>query len=268
MSARFLLALPAVAAGTAPAFAIAVFDRPALSPEHAYVGSWNGASAVAVGQRFVLTAAHNRGSLRDTFTLAGQDYHALSIHRHASADLMLVELAEDLPGFHRLAASPAAAGDQVLLAGAGLTASASGGLSPAEWSGRRELQWGTNTLDAAGGRYLTISFDAHSLATEAIFTRFDSGGGLFVRNADGSLALAGMAIGASSTDGATSIGDVARALRLDRFERWLDGFDLEGLGGTAVEPAPVPGLLERVIPAPAAWAVAAPAGLLALRRRR
>lgn len=268
MSARTLSAAIAVASCAAPAFAIAVFENSSAHPDNAYVGRWNGGSAVAIGQRFIITAAHNRGNLRDSFLLGGVEYGAAAIHRHASADLMLIELDTDLPGHHELASGAPGVGDRVLVAGTGLTASASED-GVAGWTGRRGSLWGTNDIAAATGRHYEITFDADAGGTEAIFTRFDSGGGLFVEAEDGSIRLAGLAIGASSRPGATSIGDTGYALRLDRFSGFLNRFDLEGVGyDTPGTGAAASELLARLAPAPGFASLALPAAAFGLLLRR
>ncbi|HVZ94716.1 MAG TPA: hypothetical protein VG797_09420, partial [Phycisphaerales bacterium] len=105
-----------------------------------WLGSWNGSSAVAVGQRTIVTAAHVGGHEGGVFTMGGASYAATSILTVPGVDLMVVTLDSDLPGWHDLA-SAALGGQPVVLGGLGFLA---GQPLPAAvgWSDERAEAWG------------------------------------------------------------------------------------------------------------------------------
>lgn len=219
-------------------------------PDNGFVGRFRGASAVAVGEHWILTAAHVGANRSNTFRMNGATYGVESFVRHASADLMLVRLDGPLSGWHSVTGD-ARAGDRVLLAGVGYT--------DAAWSGERALAWGENVLTGANGA-LSMRFDANprrALPHEAGFALYDSGGGVFVELADGSLALAGIASSVSHF-GRTVDGSMSYAVGLDDYLDWI----VQTTNGEAA--------IARIrsIPAPGAACLALVGALGGARRRR
>ncbi|MBX3357000.1 MAG: trypsin-like serine protease [Phycisphaeraceae bacterium] len=236
--------------------------------ESFYVGSWNGASAVAVGDRWVLTARHVGGSVGDSLVMNGTKYSADRVVFNRSEDLMLIRLTEQLPGWHTLVDRGVSVGDRVLLAGAGYRSSdqLQDGVT---WSQTTGPAIGANRIDQVGDR-LSVTFDppGAELAEpdEAIFALGDSGSGLFV-NAGGSWRLAGLAVTISSTFGVSRYGDYASAVNLDGWQWWVESLVAPGVPvASSVPPPPQGAWFPPRVPAPAAGF--ALFGLALLSRRR
>jgi len=179
-------------------------------PEQSWVGRWNGASGVAIGERSVLTAGHAGGRIGGRFVLAEERYTAVALRRHAELDLMVITVDRNLPGYYRIAPS-IAGGVAVVLGGAGFVAgeaSASG----VSWSTQRRVEWGTNVVESASHDRITLRFDA--IPGEGTFARFDSGAGVFVRDASGGLLLAGIATNAGGRRGESEFGSIALAVNV------------------------------------------------------
>ena len=181
---------------------------------------------------------------------------------NAGADLALIRLDRDLPGWHAITADVSKR-DSVLLAGAGRVA---GDLTRAEtysWSRDRELTWGENVIDAISRGRIEMTFDAArrgALEFEAGFALNDSGGGVFVVTDEGELLLAGVARGVSELN-VTRRGSKSYAVHLathldwinsilgeqqNFFELWLEAQDRSG------EPSTRPGATRFRLPGSAA----------------
>lgn len=188
-----------------------------------YVGNWNGSSGVCVAPHWVLTAKHVGGSVNGIFSLFGLPYRAVQIVPHPTMDLQLVRVAETLPGFHEIASTDSIEpGLPCVLGGFGVTAGTA--LSDGwNWSQTRKLTWGANTLDGVGA-VLGIQFDNPATSAgvphEALFAVNDSGGGLFIYGADGSLELAGIAVSVTGWN-ATRYGNAAFAINVGELTNWL-----------------------------------------------
>lgn len=220
----FVLLACAVPAGRAQAVVCARGSEDLLTlPDNGYVGWWNGSSAVCIGPRQVVSAAHVGGEVGGVFWMRGNSYHAVSIRRHSSQDVQVIELAEPLPGYHRFA-DGVRAGDRGVLGGFGRTAGnqlADG----YDWSGAQAEAWGENTIDNAAW-LIVVSFtnpaDPSAVPHESTFAGNDSGGGLFVRLASGELRLAGIAVGVTGI-GESQYGGLASCLNVEAFRSWVEG---------------------------------------------
>lgn len=274
-----LLSAAALTALTPDASGVVVFGSELGArmdaPELGFVGSWNGSSAVAVGDRWILTAAHVGGRAKGTFELGGERYRGEQRFVNARADLALIRLDADLPGWHAIT-DDVSRRDHVLLAGAGRIA---GDLLRSEtyaWSRTRELTWGENVVDRISRGRIEMTFDAGrrgALDFEAGFAMNDSGGGVFVVTEQGELLLAGVARGVSELN-VTRRGSKSYAVLLadhldwinsilgeqqNYFSLWLDAQDRSGEFGDAIAQTPAPG---------AGFAFLGFCGILASRRRR
>jgi len=154
-----------------------------------YVGQMNGASAVAIGRRTVLTARHVGAG---TFSLNGSNYDVLNsvvmpdienpyTHGNSQVDLILVNLKSDLPGWYDVADSKAI-GETVTMVGygrSGVVNAAGNGYNVSVSSGTRRA--GNNTLDDAG--FLQglgpAMVSVLKNAGDAVVADKDSGGGWF-----------------------------------------------------------------------------------------
>lgn len=222
LAAGSVVALSAMIAWTTDAQAIVVHGSPLAKPANSYVGSWNGSTAIAIGPKAVITAKHVMGLVTQRFTMNNVQYTVKAIHPHPSADLQVIELNNSLPGWHQIATS-AFPGQPVLVAGMGFIAGtpASNGYN---WSGNRAETWGKNAVDTVTSWYLVTRFDSAGGSGEAMFATYDSGGGVFFQQPDGSLAVGGIAVSISSSTGFSAFGDRGYAVNLVSQQSWLSQF--------------------------------------------
>jgi hypothetical protein len=261
------LACAVIALGALAADAGAVVTGSAMPrPANSYVGKWNGSSAVAIGPNWIVTARHNGGNLNTKFKLNGVYYTTSAIFSHASADIAVVRLNEDLPGWHAI--TNVAAAQLVVVGGMGRVAGES--LRDGYWwSGPNAETWGANRVDWAAGDFIAFDWDLSgtgpgvmtgAVAHEAAFALNDSGGGVFVQQANGSFAVAGIAIGVSEAN-LTRHGSWSYALNLNSYLSWM-----QNVAGVPVVTVPSgPGV---AVPAPGGVALLSIAVCLAARRRR
>lgn len=235
----------------APAGAVILNGGVSARPSTSYIGVFNGGTAVAVGPRTILTAAHVGGSSGDRFRLGGSSYTATETITSPTADLMRITLDRDLPGWYPIADGGLKKGAKLIIAGFGIT---SDGRNRAgfNWSDERAEVWGTNRLDSFANGSLWFKFDQRSGSQEAILTPGDSGGAVFITGPGGELQLAGINRGVYlRARGRATFGDTSVATNLTANSSFLAG--LAGLSA---------------VPAPAAAPVFALAGCLVSRRRR
>jgi hypothetical protein len=191
-------------------------------PDASYVGNFNGASGVAIGPDWIVTAKHVGGAVGSYFGMHGQTYQAVEVVNHQYLDLQLVRLDRALPGFHPVTDS-ARLGDPVILGGFGVTAAAAlPNNAGFDWAGPRAETWGANVIEQEGF-LLGVRFDAPtnpaSVPFEANFALYDSGGGLFIVNDEGMLELAGVAVSVSGWNGARW-GNSGLALNASLWRNW------------------------------------------------
>lgn len=244
----------------APAMGIITAGEGLDLGERTFVGQFRSGSAVAVGERWVITAGHVGYRPGSTLVLNGQRYDTERAVQVPGADLMLVQTSQTLPGYHDIAGG-IDRGDRVVLKGTGLVAGDADG-SSIDWSGRRAPLAGENIIDGFHNGRLAIRFDAGSdaLPNEATFARHDSGSGLFVENPDGTLSLAGIAVGATGRYGQTRVGSLGIAEQISSRDAWLSAFfeAEQVLGIDELGAVPTPGTL---------GVLALGVGLAARRRR-
>ena len=223
IAAGCLAALGASTLWTSDAEALVVHGTPLAKPAKSYVGSWNGSSAVAIGPRAVITAKHVQGYVTQRFTMDGVQYTVKAIHQHPSADIQVIELNNQLPGWHKVAGTPYP-GQRTTIFGMGYVAGA-GTSQGYAWSSSRAETWGLNTIDTVTSWYLVTRFDnSANSPSEAMFATFDSGGGVFVEQSGGTLALAGIAVSVSSSTGFSAFGDRGYAVNVAAQSAWLAPF--------------------------------------------
>lgn len=259
---------------TPSALAVVVFGGEGLdAPTNGFVGSWNGSSAVAVGDRWILTAAHVGGRERGRFEMFDERYRGVERFVNREADLALIRLNDLLPGWHAITGD-VSRGDGVLLAGAGRIAGdeVAGGY---EWSRDRELTWGANVVESTRRGRIEVEFDADrrgSVEFEAGFAMNDSGGGVFTVSESGELLLAGIARGVSEL-GVTQRGSSSFAVLLSEHLDWINsilGEQTDWHAGWLEEQALLASLSELPIetPAPGAAVVMLSGFAFVARRRR
>lgn len=198
-----------------------------------YVGAWNGASAVAVDKRWIVTAAHTGGTVGSTtFVMSGQTYNAVEMIRHPTADLRLVRLDADLPGWHEFGGALRLE-QQVVLAGVGRVYAGGDTGSPddvLQWSAHRELSFGlslVNDIRASSVRFVfgEATENGKPLKNEASWAAGDSGGGVFVlENSADEPTLRLAAIGTSVFGpvlNATAAGTLSASVAVEPFSAWF-----------------------------------------------
>ncbi len=196
---------------------------PMARPADGWVGSWNGSSCVAVGRYWFVTAKHVGGSVGQNVTMRGVEYRSVEVRPHPMYDVQLIRVAEEVPGYHKLAMN-VGVGDPVVIGGHGVTgAAALPSYAGYDWNGPRQEAWGANVIEG-DGNLLAIRFDApvssSAVPSEAIFAVNDSGGGLFTFGADGSLELAGIAVSVTNF-GASPWSTTGFALNIDMYRLWM-----------------------------------------------
>ena len=215
-------ALLALAGAASPACAIVTGDEMS-APSEGYVGTFNGSSGVAIGAHWFISAKHVGGSVNSMFTMKGVTYRAVQIVQHPTMDIMLVRVAETLPGYHTIAEdADVQSGSPCVLGGWGVTAGDA--LSDGwNWNGPHKETWGANLIDSAGS-IISIQFDGPSsgiaVPHEATFAVNDSGGGLFVYGPEGDLRLAGIAVSVTGW-GSSRYGNAAFAISLPQLYNWI-----------------------------------------------
>lgn len=247
---RIRFALPPVLIALAAQYAGALIINGGLSamPSESYIGRLKGGTAVPIGPRTVLTAAHVGADVGDKFWLEGKGYRAVEAITSPTSDLMRITLDRDLPGWYPLAAEPLKKGAKLTIAGWGLTGQlAKGGY---EWIDDREQVWGYNRLDSLNDGHLWFRFDKKGGSQEAVLTPGDSGGAVFITGPDGRLQLAGInrAVYLKSS-GRASFGDTSIAVNLLAERSFLAG-------------------IPTFLPTPGTASLAFAAALFATRRRR
>jgi hypothetical protein len=265
-----VMACAAIGAAAASARGVVVVGgEPAPQPAVSYVGLWNGATGVAIGSNWIISARHVGGQPGSVFVLGDQAYTADLVIGHPTEDVLLARLTEPLPGHHRLAPL-AAAGQEVLLAGMGYRAGESLGNGWA-WSASG-LAWGSNRLDGVGARML-ITFDepasAAATVNESIFTMLDSGGGVFVDGPSGP-ELAGIAVSVTGVFGSSLYGARSFAVNLEPLRAWILHHVAPGEPiASSIGPTRAPSIpAGPAVPGPASVVLSVAAGLWSLRRRR
>lgn len=174
-----------------------------------YIGRIGGGSAVAVADRYFLTARHFSISVGNTVNLYGSTYQVQQIFNAPAlagetkaVDMRLLKVSSMIVGHYDLYDGSLSAGDEAILVGTGFT----GTVNPnSTWtwseSTTRERRWGTNRYD------LTTMFETSAYRSQVYRMQFtigdttfevglasgDSGGGMFVRDtADGQWKLVGI----------------------------------------------------------------------------
>ncbi|MBN8645085.1 MAG: hypothetical protein J0L61_07580 [Planctomycetes bacterium] len=234
--------------GTPAASALIISSGASARPSESYVGLFGGGTAVAVGPRTILTAAHVGGGKGSAFVLGNTTYSAVSTITSDTADLMSVTLDRDLPGWYPIAGESVRRGARLTIAGFGLTSDGAS-RNGFTWSDDRAEMWGLNRLDSAKDGHLFFRFDRSPGRQEAILTPGDSGGAVFITGPGGELQLVGINRGIyQRAYGRATFGDTSVAVDLTRQGAFIAGLNL--------------------VPTPGAAVLATVCGVFASRRRR
>lgn len=197
---------------------------PMARPVDGFVGQWNGSSCVAVSDHWFVSAKHVGGNVGQSVWLRDRWYVVTDIRLHPNYDVQLLHVDETLPGWHNPTAD-AQYGDPCVLGGFGVTTTAAlANNAGYDWNGNRVETWGNNVIEG-GGSLLAIRFDppssSGSVPKESTFAVNDSGAGLFVYGADGSLQLAGVAVSVMNW-GTAPWNTTSFSLNVSLFKVWMD----------------------------------------------
>lgn len=228
-------------AGVSPAIVVSDYSVATNAPAEFnwdYVYEFNKSSSVAVGSRWLLTAAHvadDQGN--STITVNGQTFSQIDEFYHSSADLALVQLDQDLPGYYLIyggdyPVNPRRNRLEAILIGFGVTGTVIDQYNYTFGSSGKGIErWGYNKIDGqvnfVGGTGKTNSglsmyFDTADTSNEAGVGTGDSGGGVFV--SDNSVwKLSGI-----MTDVRTDLSqDVIYAVDVQDYLEWINSIIIE-----------------------------------------
>ena len=205
-----------------------------------YVYPYKRSSSVAVGECWLLTAAHVADdSKTSTVVIDGTSYYQQEIVFHDEADLALVRFDKSFPGFYGLYSGILFASSELIMVGFGNTGmvvdeSGGGPFAPHDYytdsgSGRGIKRWGTQryslleilSYDAGGGTKTStgfwMDFTVGDTPYEAGVGVYDSGGGTFADDG-GIWTLAGINVTRSQNEsGYTS----TFAISIPAYETWI-----------------------------------------------
>ena len=174
-----------------------------------YVGQVQAGSAVAVADRYFLTARHFSISVGNTIDLYGSTYQVQEIFNAPPlagetkpVDMKLLKVSSMIPGHYDLYDGSLSVGDEAILVGTGYTGTVNVN-DTWTWSTSttRQRRWGTNRYDLTtmyetssySSRVHRMNFTTGDTTFEVGLASGDSGGGMFVRDAaDGQWKLAGI----------------------------------------------------------------------------
>ena len=203
-----------------------------------YVGRVRGGSAVAVADRYFLTARHFSISVGNTINLYGSTYQVQEMFNAPvlagetkAVDMRLLKVSSMITGHYDLYDGSLSAGDEAVLVGTGYTGTVNPG-STWTWSASttRERRWGTNRYD------LTTMFDTASYRSQVHRMDFttgdtpfevglgsgDSGGAMLVRDdADGQWKLAGINAYISRSGGPMPPYNISYAVSVSASADWV-----------------------------------------------
>lgn len=200
---KYLSVIPAflLMAGISPAIVVQDYSVAESAPTNEASGSWDldwsyvynykNSSSCAVGEYWILTAAHVADDPPSgTLTIGGTSYYEQEVFTHSSADLALVRYDKPFPGVYPLYAGSLFLGEEMIMVGFGNTGTvtdAKGSLQDSytdSGSGRGTKRWGTQTYtapDIVGSSIgFQMGFRVGGTPYEAGVGIYDSGGGTFV----------------------------------------------------------------------------------------
>lgn len=161
----------AIAATQAWGVVLHVDATPSDKPADAVVGRWGSATTcVAVGPEWVVAATHQGGGAGTPVTLGGATYVVTEVH-DSGYDFRLARVARPdgsraaLADYVALSHDPVSlVGRKVVVAGYGRSRGAplvgsDGTVYGYLWGTAGVLRWGTNTVDAVYGNFLSADFD-------------------------------------------------------------------------------------------------------------
>jgi len=201
-----------------------------------YIGSVNAGSAVAVGQRYMITNRHFTTAVGHTVTVQGTDYTVQEVINAPlfsgnSPDLRVIKIDAPLPSYYGLYTGTfPGPDDKVIVAGTGYSGTIDYENSWYTWSTGtgRELRWGTNEHDGftnvTSGSFTSfcniVNFDVGDTEYEAGIASGDSGGGMFYNDGSG-WKLAGLGAYVWNRSGAPPPYDVNYFISMFLYGDWI-----------------------------------------------
>lgn len=187
---------------------------------------------VPIAPNFFITAMHVGGKVGDTFALNGVQYPMVASFSHPDVDLTIWQVNGTFPSYAPLYTGSDEVGKSLVVFGHGAERGSevllNGILKGWLW-GKEDgiLRWGENVVsgisdedgnpatDATTFQLLRADFDSTGGPNEADLSGGDSGGGVFIRDADGVWKLAGVNHSANQRYSETAAGPVIDATLFD-----------------------------------------------------
>jgi hypothetical protein len=256
----------AMLVAASPAFAIILHNdnQPTDRPTDAAVGRWKGgpgsnASCVMIAPNYAITTRHQYGGVGQTIEVGGQSVQVAEVWTNGTTDLRVVRLAYANGAPLNLTAGQyvsvytgrdeSTTSKSIVMGGFGmgrgsnLYSTVGNKLYGYTWSGTTNdtERWGTNLVDSTVNNYsisgytsdiLVAHFDAPGSTTyEAGVAAWDSGGGWFHKQEDGTWAVVGLSEYtahasisqswfANSTNGSSNPDEMG-AVRVSSYASWI-----------------------------------------------
>ncbi len=173
------------------------------APAEHYFGRWGGWNGTAISRRHIITAGHTSGSDSWSFELRGQYYRVVRRMGVGTADLAIIEVDRDIPGWHPIYQGLVPDGGlSVIAASNGPRRGSAVSISPYCMTGwNRDLNnngqtWGVNTAYRDSLNRIKTYFSAAPSAAACQYQGVggDSGSPVFTKGSDGRLYLVGIMI--------------------------------------------------------------------------
>ena len=157
-------------------------------------GNWGSGSGTAISSKHFITSKHflKNPTEDSTFVVNDSTFHYSTHVNDLSSDLRIVTIQETFSSWAPLYTNSNENGKELVVFGRGYTrgdeVKVGDVLKGWKWSstGNGTRRWGTNDVSgfANGGALLKAEFNADGGANEAHLARWDSGGGVFIKDGD------------------------------------------------------------------------------------
>lgn len=195
-------------------------------------GLWGNFSGTVISKNTFITAAHIGGQVGDYFTYGGRRYQATAMYDDPLSDLRVWSIRARLNSAAPLQIDKNEVGKGMMVYGRGtqrgVEVLVNGQLKGWRWGVDDHVQsWGKNIINGVSsgladnestnvpGVKLYWNFDLNGIAHEGGVSLGDSGGGVFIKNANNVWRLAGVNFAAQSTFNVPGESEIIRAALVD-----------------------------------------------------